>query len=113
MTLGEKQKLFMRLLPRLIDYIHKQGYECTQGDGLRDERVFGKMGESKGYGHPFSVHKLKLAKDINLFKDDKYLTETEDHRIFGEYWESLHELCCWGGRFSDGNHYSITHDGRK
>jgi hypothetical protein len=25
----------------------------------------------------------------------------------GEFWEGLHPLCRWGGRFNDGNHYSI------
>ena len=112
MTLGDKQRLFMTLLPRLLDYIHEQGYECTQGDAYRDPRVFGDVGEKKGYGKSFSLHKERLAKDINLFKDGVYLTETEDHRFAGEYWESLHPLCVWGGHFDDGNHYSIEHEGR-
>jgi hypothetical protein len=71
------------------------------------------MGEKKGYGSAYSVHKLKLANDINLFKDGMYLTKTEDHKVFGEYWESLHPLCRWGGRWNDGNHYSLEHEGKK
>ena len=65
-------------------------------------------------GHKDSNHKRKLAIDIDLFLDGRYyLTETGDHRKLGEFWESLHPLCRWGGRFGDGNHYSIEHGGVK
>ena len=111
-VLGDKQRLFMTLLPKLLDFIHKEGYECTMGDGYRDPRVFGKVGVKKGYGKPYSLHKERLAVDINLFYDGEYLETTEDHEPIGEYWESLHPLCSWGGHFDDGNHYSIEHEGR-
>ena len=111
MTLGEKQRLFMQLIPRLIDYIHEQGYECTLGDGYRDPRLFGEVGESKGYGYRNSCHKKRLAIDLNLFKDGKYLSKTEDHQPIGEYWEQMSIFARWGGRFNDGNHYSFEHEG--
>jgi hypothetical protein len=60
-----------------------------------------------------SLHGDRLAVDVNLFKDGKWLQKTEDHKPLGEYWESLHPLCRWGGRFNDGNHYSIEYQGRK
>lgn len=111
MTLREQQSLFMRLLPRLIDFAHEAGYDLTLGDGYRDPRVFGHMGEKKGYGRANSQHKQRLAIDLNLFKDGKFLQDTEDHRPLGEYWESLHPSCSWGGRFRDGNHYSLERHG--
>ena len=111
MTLGDKQRVFMSLLPDLISYAYDKGYELTLGDGYRDPRVFGQLGETKGYGYYKSGHKLRLAIDLNLFKDGVYLTSTEDHRFLGEYWETLHPLCRWGGRFNDGNHYSMFHGG--
>jgi len=113
MTLGEKQRKFPLLLMSLVHYIYSQGYEITWGDGFRDPRVFGNIGDKIGYGHKNSCHKLKLAQDLNLFKDGKWLKETEDHKQFGEYWESLDPDCTWGGRFQDGNHYSITYKGMK
>lgn len=113
MKLGEQQRLFMTLVPRLIDYIHEQGYECTLGDGYRDPRVFGEVGEHEGYGHPNSAHKRRLAIDLNLFKDGVYLQKTKDHEPIGEWWEKQHELCRWGGRFNDGNHYSLEWNGIK
>ena len=113
-TLGKKQRLFCQLLPRLLDKIYEEGYAATLGDAMRDARVFGEWGETppgSAYGKRSSLHKLRLAIDLNLFKDGQYLSSTEAHRIFGEYWESLHPLCRWGGRFEDGNHYSITYQG--
>ncbi len=113
MTLSDKQKLFARLVPRLIDRAHELGYEVTFGDFFRDPRSHGKLGAKKAYGNAFSCHKIRLAADLNLFRDGKYLTQTEDHRELGEWWEAQHPLCCWGGRFEDGNHYSLTHEGMK
>lgn len=109
MNLGQRQRLFVKLLPRLIDFAYEQGYELTQGDAYRDPRVHGAMGVKLGYGHEKSNHKNRLAQDFNLFKDGVFLQATEDHRPLGEFWEKLHPLCRWGGRFSspDGNHYSI------
>lgn len=77
MTLGQKQRLFTKLLAELISWAYDEGYE-------------------------------------NLFKDGEWLPETEDHKPIGEKWESMHELCEWGGSNgrSDGNHYSLSHWGR-
>lgn len=113
MTLGDKQRLFAKLLPGLINQAHLMGYEVTLGDAYRDPRLHGTTGEKKGYGHRNSCHKIRLAFDLNLFKDGAYLQTTEDHRELGEWWEGLHHLCRWGGRFNDGNHYSFEHEGSK
>ena len=112
-TLREKQSRFFKLVGRLINFIYEAGYEATIGDGYRDPRVFGEVGEKEGYGRMYSNHKIRLAIDINLFKDGKFLQNTEDHRPIGEYWESLCSDCSWGGHFNDGNHYSLKHNGRR
>jgi len=68
----------------------------------------------KGIGVKNSLHCLKLAADLNLFKKGRYLSSTKSHRILGAYWESLSTPgleCSWGGRFGDGTHYSIVHNG--
>lgn len=118
--LGDKQRLFARLVPRLIDKAHELGFEVTLGDAFRDPRSHGRIGErlvradgKAVYGNLFSCHKLKLAIDLNLFRDGVYLSKTEDHRPLGEWWEQQHTFACWGGRFDDGNHYSLTHEGVK
>jgi hypothetical protein len=109
MTLLDKQQLFATLVPRLITQALALGYQATLGDAYRDPRVFGKQGERKGYGQARSAHKQRLAVDLNLFRDGKFLANTSDHAELGAYWESLHQDCVWGGQFQDGNHYSMRH----
>lgn len=110
-TLGQKQRRLPLMHAHLIINAYALGYEMSYGDAYRDPRVFGKMGESKGYGHPSSCHKLRLAEDFNLFRNGIWLKNTEDHRQLGEMWESMGGT--WGGRFNDGNHYSLEHEGHK
>lgn len=110
-VLLSKQQQFSKLIVKLISFAHLKGYEVTLGDAYRDPRVFGAIGERKGYGESKSAHKQRLALDINIFKDGQYLQNTSDHKELGEYWESLGGA--WGGRFEDGNHYSLEHDGIK
>lgn len=112
MTLGQRQRLFTQLISKLITFAYDNGYELTFGDAYRDPRVHGDMGSKKSYSSANSLHKQRLAVDFNLFKNGVYLTATNDHKTLGEYWESLHPLCRWGGRFNDGNHYSLEYGGR-
>lgn len=113
-TLGQKQRRFAKMVPRLIDYIHSlPGHEVTLGDAFRDPRVHGAVGVKMGYGHPKSGHKNKLALDLNLFINGVFQESTEAHRPIGEWWEKQAPDARWGGRFNDGNHYSLEHDGIK
>ncbi len=112
MSLGDKQREFAYHVSLLIQHIYANGYTVTLGDAYRDPRVHGQMGEKIAYGRAKSAHKQRLAIDLNLFDMEKtFLTTTEDHKPFGEYWESLHPDNVWGGRFDDGNHYSRRHGG--
>lgn len=105
----------MRLLPRLIDHAYMKGYQLRGGELLRtDEQA--KANAGTGIGISNSLHKLKLAIDLNLFRNGEFLGKSEDHKFLGEHWKSLHPLCRWGGDFkprADGNHYSIEHNGVK
>jgi len=112
-TLGQKQRRFAKAVARLIDKAHELGYEVTLGDAYRDPKAFGALGVRLAYGNAFSCHKVRLAIDLNLFKDGVFLTSTEAHKPLGEWWEAQFPDACWGGRFEDGNHYSITHEGIK
>lgn len=113
MKLGNKQELFMRLLPRLLDKAHELGFQIRGGSLFRDPRTDGAYGTKKGYGRAKSNHKLKLAIDLNLMKQGKLVRSTSGHKELGEWWEKQHELCRWGGRFNDGNHYSLEHWGTR
>lgn len=99
MTLGQRQRIFTHKIAQLINHAYLLGYELTFGDAARmDERDHSKD----------SFHYIRLAVDFNLFRDEKYLTETSDHEELGAYWESIGGT--WGGRFGDGNHYSWGED---
>ena len=112
MTLGEKQRLFASLLPGLIQQALAIGYEVTLGECWRPPEMAEEYFR-QGKGIRKSVHCDKLAIDLNLFKDGRYLEETVDHQALGTWWKQQHELCCWGGDWGDGNHYSLEHSGRK
>lgn len=110
-TLSQKQQRFARMVARLLDQAVSMGYEVTLGDAYRDPRVFGPVGVMQGYGQAKSCHKLRLAVDLNLFKNGVYLSTTDDHLPLGTWWES--QGGSWGGRFQDGNHYSFEHEGMR
>ena len=110
MTLRQKQSAFARLYAKLILHAYELGFEITLGHTLRSEI------EAKRLGMEKSLHRLKLAGDLNLFRNGRYLRSTKSHKPLGIWWEKQSTnryTCCWGGRFGDGNHYSIMHQGRK
>lgn len=73
------------------------------------ETAFDEITNHQGKGHrPDSLHYSGCAGDLVLYKDGMYQPKTETHQPLGEYWESLDPNCKWGGRFSDGNHYSFA-----
>ena len=72
MTLGSKQRKFTLMVSDLINWAYQQGFELTFGDAWATD------------GHKVgSFHYNRLAIDLNLFKDGKYLTKTEDHKPLG------------------------------
>lgn len=115
MTLGERQRVFVRLVGELIQFAYAQGFELTFGEAYRTPEQSA-LNAKAGKGIANSLHGLRLAIDLNLFKDGVYLETSEAHRPLGEFWKSLHPDCCWGGDFTpraDGNHYSLTYGGIK
>jgi hypothetical protein len=110
-TLGQKQRRFTRMIAELIIWAYENGYEATVGDFYRDERVHGKMGEKKSYSEGKSAHKQRLAGDLNLFIEGIYQTDSAAYKPLGEKWELMGGS--WGGRFNDGNHFSLEHGGIK
>jgi hypothetical protein len=110
-SLGSTQREFTQDIADLIQFIYDSGYECTFGDAFRDPRSHGEMGDSGPYGRRRSAHKQRLAVDLNLFLNGEYLSTTEAHRPFGEFWKGMHQDNRWGGDFDDGNHYSRKYGG--
>ena len=136
MTLRDHQAIFSKNVGLLIGYIFSPGYEITLGEAYRTplqawvndlpkgssivaetpSGVRVKWTEKVGgIGSTKSLHKLRLALDINLFKDGAYLTTEEHYKQFADYWKSLNPLNAWGGDFAfkDFGHFSMEYMGMK
>lgn len=94
MSLRKQQSKFAKMISLLILFAYEKGYEITFGD------AYAKTGHCRG-----SFHYKRLAIDLNLFKNGRYLKSTKAHEPLGLFWESIGGS--WGGRWSDGNHYSL------
>lgn len=114
MTLRETQSLHVKYTAQLIDWAYSQGYELTWGQTLRTQAE-ADANAASGAGIVHSLHLIKLAVDLALFKDGVNLTAKEDFQPLGDYWKSLDQQCCWGGDFHspDSDHFSITWQGVK
>lgn len=100
----EKQQRFARMVARLLLFAESTGHHVTLGEAYR-------LPDAE-HGHPNSLHKQRLAIDLNLFDDDgRYLRDSDDHAELGAYWEKMGGT--WGGHFGDGNHYSLAHEGMR
>jgi hypothetical protein len=112
-SLSKKQQRFSWLLAKLIFYANEAGYGVTMGECWRTpEQAAANARTGKGIAN--SVHCDRLAVDINLFRDGKYLTDGKHYKILGDWWVAQCEDCRWGGLFprKDFNHYSFTYGGR-
>ena len=95
-----KQMMFSKMVCLLMQFAHCNSYQITLGDAYRDPRC--------DYGSPDSMHRRRLAIDLNLFKDGKYLTSGKYHAKLHDFWDTI------GGAErieGDLNHYSLEHEG--
>jgi hypothetical protein len=110
LTLKEKQRLFRKCWRVLLAFADLKGYDVIYGMFWRSRHESDRLKEA-GIGISPSLHEYCLAGHLEAFKDGEYMTTTEEYLELGEFWESLDILCAWGGRFGDGIHFSIRHDG--
>lgn len=109
-TLLQKQQRFAHMVSFLIQQAEFMGYDVTLGEAQRSPEQ-AKWNAEHGKGISHSLHIVRLAIDLLLYKDGVWLNKTEDYTKLGEWWES--QGGTWGGRFGDGNHFSLEHNGIK
>jgi hypothetical protein len=105
----EKQFIFAQNVSELLNYVHLQGFNVTLAEAYRTPEQAA-LNAKSGKGIANSLHCKRLAIDLNLFDGlGNWLQDSDDHKPFGEYWETLHPANKWGGRFTkpDGNHYQM------
>lgn len=109
MTLRQRQSLFAQLVAELLVQAARMGYEVTLGEAYRSPEEAARLAKL-GKGIAKSLHTQRLAIDLNLFRDGRYLSSSEAHRPLGTWWKQQHPSCRWGGDFArkDGNHYELT-----
>lgn len=114
-SLRQRQALFSRLLAQLVTWIYTHpGWEVTFSEGYVGD-TDAADGDYDGPHLKGGAHYNKLAMDLNLFVDGKWVQGmTPEWEEIGAKWEGLHPLCRWGGRFMsrDANHVSIFYAGR-
>lgn len=114
MSILQKQIAFTRAISKLLSFAEQRNYGLTFGDAWDSDGDGGHMDHS--------LHKQRLALDLNLFLQDPiskewhWVTNGKDEAwiALGTYWETLHDLARWGGRFkkNDSNHFSFEEGGR-
>lgn len=111
-TLRQKQSRFAQAAAKLIQRAGEIGFEVTLGEAYRSPEEAARLA-ALGKGIVDSLHTQRLAIDLNLFRGGHLITNGEQHRPLGEWWEGQYPDARWGGRFGDGNHYSFEHEGKK
>ena len=109
MTKNEKRVLFLRCFAKLVLYAERRGVEFIEISAYRtfeEQKRLVRAGKSWTMN---SRHRLWRAKDIAILK--KIFIANRGSRLvidwhskhyatLGEYWETLHSLCVWGGRWA-------------
>jgi len=101
MKLSEKQAKFTCMVAEFLTAIcackETTGITVTLGEVHRtdyQQAEYVRTGKSKTHK---SKHLKRLAIDLNLFINGKYITDGNKYRFLGEIWESIGGR--WGGRF--------------
>src|SRR5215467_6072359 len=67
------------------------------------------IGGSTSQGVRNSVHRLKLAQDINIFLNGEYQEGGDVYKQLGEWWKQQHPDARYGGDWGDGDHFSFVY----
>ncbi len=118
MSKNEKRVLFLRCFAKLVLFAERQGIEFIEISGYRtlaEQKALVEAGKSWTMN---SRHRLWRAKDIAILKQSRTANGTikriinwspQFYVILGDYWEGLHQLCVFGGRWKvrDYGHFEV------
>lgn len=104
MKLSDHQWEFLKDVAKLIVFANQHEYKLTGGELYRPfemQKLYFENGKSKTME---SNHLQRLAIDLNIFFNGRYLNQNSDFKqieFLGDYWESLNKKNRWGGHFSN------------
>ena len=112
-----KQFAFSRGIAKLLNFAFSHGIEVTLGEFYRPPETAA-LYAKQNRGLKESLHIDRLAADLMLFQDGKWLTNREPYEVLAKEWKSYSSTgieFCWGGDFENQDcvHYSIAYQGRK
>lgn len=93
------QAAFLLDFCKLVFWATGKGYVLTSGElerPLAMQVIYVKTGRSKTLS---SRHLVRMAGDLNVYLNGKYLATIEELEPLGRYWESLSPKNRWGGNF--------------
>lgn len=113
LTLGQKQRLFTKLLGKLIDYAYSKGYELSIAEGYIGDSINKPSEDTPHLRH--GAHFNRLGIDLNLFIAGTFISNGSHPAWLdlATFWVNLNPLCRCGYFFSsrDSNHFSLIHNG--
>lgn len=112
--MSKLQEEFAQSAALLIQKAKEMGYGVTLGPAFREPEQAA-ADAAAGTGILRSLHCERLAIDLNFFKEGQWIKDGSRLHDIGAWWKSLGESYRWGGDFKrvDGNHFSITPDGKR
>lgn len=107
MSLRKSQSKFAHMVALLVLHAEQLGFEITFAEAYRPTET-AELYAARKIGIKDSLHTIRLAIDLNLFRGGVYQTDGEAHAPLHDYWESI------GGSVridKDMNHYSLEWQG--
>lgn len=102
-----QQQIFAGMVGRLLCHITTTQWRVTLGEAWRTPEQ-AEWNAKKGTGIKNSLHRDRLAIDLNFFLGNKLVDPPSE---IGLWWESIGGT--WGSSFGDPAHFSLAYGGRK
>ena len=99
MSRVSEQHAFAQDVAKLLQWLAANGFQVTLGEAWRPDEmqaIYVRTGRSQTMTNR---HGMRLAIDLNIFKDGKWLTDYESLKEVGDVWKRLSPANVWGGEW--------------
>lgn len=97
MSRVSEQHAFAQDVAKLLQWLGANGFMVTLGEAWRTPEQQAIYVSTKKSTTMKSKHLERLAIDLNIFKDGKWLVDYESLKEIGEVWKRLSPSNVWGG----------------